>query len=156
MAPSPLSLVAQSSALHMRARAYFSRAWINLAASVKRAYAFCILCLLTVLGASCVFSVHVSFHLAAIRASSPFPHSPSLYEPAGGILLNSEDPQVSWNGPALRKPLAPNLFKPTDCTSRSLSRQLLPSATLCSRMVSPQTSRNLPPWPPSPLQCCSC
>ena len=77
MAPNHLSLVAQKLSPSYVDEPIF-RAWINLAALVKEGHMhFVILCLLTVLGASCVFPFMFHSILAAIRASSPFLCSPS-------------------------------------------------------------------------------
>ena len=77
MAPNPLSLVLQKLSPSYADGPIFG-AWINLAALVKEGHMhFVILCLLTVLGASCVFPFMFHSILAAVRASSPFLQSPS-------------------------------------------------------------------------------
>ena len=77
MAPNPLSLVLQKLSPSYADGPIFG-AWINLAALVKEGHVhFVILCLLTVLGASCVFPFTFHSILAAVRASRPFLHSPS-------------------------------------------------------------------------------
>lgn len=156
MAPNPLSLVAQKlqpSPSYAR-RAYFQSLDKFSCLSQRGAYAFVILCLLTVMEHP-VFSVHVSFHLAAIRASSPFLHSPSH-------CMNQRNSSSELRGPSgflgrasPQETPCSNLFKPTDCTSTlrsAVSSCLLP---LCAHAWSPADIQKPASWPPSPLQCCS-
>lgn len=148
MAPTPLSLDAGNLS-HSYADEPLFRVWINLAALVKAGHMyFVILCLLTVLGAPCIFPFVLHSRPVAVRTSCLFLHSSSQSLNQQGFSPELRGPLGFLEWASAQETPAPSLLKPTDCISRSLSHQLLPSVTLCPHTVSPQTSRNLPPAHP--------